>query len=137
MGFDVIEMKKDFNGVRHYSHTPATMKDFSKPFFKILLVKAVYGEVQSLFSPHVEWLQGTVDYEKKKIIRGRIYLDTSDFSKYDKQLCERLLTDYQQICKEVKKIVSYRTLEVNDVILKKWTDDRTVQLLQEGYRLSP
>lgn len=137
MGFEVIKIEADCNGVEKYSHAPATMNDFSKPFFKVRLVRKAYGPVQSLFDPHIEWLQGAVNVEKKKIVRGRIYLNTSDFSKYDEQLCNQLVTDYQQICKSVKKIITYRTLKVNDVTVKKWTDDRTIQLLQEGYRLSP
>lgn len=135
MGYEVMKWETDANGTGKLIHYPATMQDFSAQWFKIRLHKPMYGPVKTLFDPHIEWFQGAVLSEKKEIVSGRLYLNTSHFSEYDQQLQDLLLSDYSQLCKEVKKIVPRRTLNVRDVLIKQRMDELTIQLLNAGYDL--
>lgn len=91
--------------------------------------------MNTIFDPHIEWFQGAVLDEKKEIVSGRFFLNTTHFSEYDQQLHDLLVSDYSNLCKELKKIVPRRTLNMSDVQVKQRMDEMTIQLLNEGYRL--
>lgn len=135
MGFEVVRSKVNSSGICQFTHAPAQAEDFASHCFQIRLYRSEYGTIKTLSDPQIEWIQGAVLHEEKELVRGRIYLDTSHFSEYDLLLQNQLNADYMQICKEIRKIAPCRTLDVNNVLIKQRLDDRSVRLLEMGYKL--
>lgn len=110
-------------------------EDFSAQWFKLCLHKPEYGPVNTIFDPHIEWFQGTLLNEEKEIVCSRIYLNTWNFAEYTQELQELLVSDYSELCKEVKKISPISTLDMESGKIRQRMDKMTIQLLNEGYKL--
>lgn len=114
----------------------------------VYLYKEVYGDIKMrennkeiidvMYSPVIEFTKTIINEKEKKILRGRIWISQQYYDNTGKLLKKDKLfvDDYQKLSRWIKKFVPYQGIMKGDYIVKEYTCNELVELVDRGYIFS-
>ena len=115
---------------------------------KLYLFKEVYGDItmqegvlsrlNTIKSPVIEFRRTIIKEDKKKILRGRIWVSNQYYDDYGTIIKKnpQLIQDYNSLVRWIKKHVPYQEIKKDEYSVKEYVNDEMKQLGEEGFTLA-
>jgi len=115
---------------------------------KLYLFKEVYGDItmqegvlsrlNTIKSPVIEFRRTIIKEDKKKILRGRIWVSNQYYDDYGTIIKKnpQLIQDYNSLVRWIKKHVPYQEIKKDEYSVKEYVNDEMKQLGEEGFTLT-
>lgn len=96
------------------------------------------GSINTIESPVIEFSKTVINEEKKKVLRGRLWISPwyygKDGSAIKKE--ELFIKDYEKLVRWIKKNVPYQQIKAGDYVVKEYASDEIVALQEDGFCLT-
>ena len=115
---------------------------------KLYLFKEVYGDItmqegvlsrlNTIKSPIIEFRRTIIKEDKKKILRGKIWVSNQYYDDYGTIIKKnpQLIQDYNSLVRWIKKHVPYQEIKKDEYSVKEYVNDKMKQLGEEGFILT-
>ncbi len=140
---ELIEFLKQNQYVYYDYYANKVENVADKKLYTVYLYKENYGEflrnnyrrVDFMNGPVIEFSKSMIDAETKRLIRGRLWMDSWYFDEAGNKVkkSELLTKDYEKLVRWVKKHVPYQEYEQKGYILKEYISDEVIELQKQGY----
>lgn len=116
--------------------------------FELYLYKQDYGDVimrqdineimDSIKSPVIQFGKTTIKKEKKKVLRGRIWISDQYYDENGILIKkdEEFVKDYKRLVRWIKKNVPYQEIRKGEFIVKEYVNDELKELQENGFALT-
>lgn len=110
---------------------------YKENYGQIITDKEYEYRLDCLRSPVIEFTKTLIKYEKKIIIRGRLWVESKFYDKNGVVVNKdsRLISEYNLLAKWVKKNVPYQDILKGDYIVKEYITNRIKELSNCGFKL--
>jgi hypothetical protein len=95
-------------------------------------------DIDQITSPVIEFTRTKIVYDKKIVRRGRIWVETKYYDSSGElvEKKEEFVKDYNRLVRWIKKNVPFQEIPKGDFLVKEYTNDELMELVNQGYRLT-
>ena len=111
---------------------------YKQNYGDIIMSQGLYGNIDSLNSPVIQFSKTIIKNETKKIRRGRIWISDKFINKNGELIKKDVtfLKDYQMLTRWIKKNVPYQEIKNGEYLIKEYVSDELKELQKKGYSLT-
>ena len=119
-----------------------------KSVYGMYLYKPEYGDIvirkdrkdilDVSTSPVIEFNKTSINEEKKKVIRGRLWVEIKYYDERGEIITknDKLVKDYERLKRWIRKNVPYQEYKCGEYLVKEYVNNEMLELQNEGFILT-
>lgn len=116
----------------------STVYLYKRDYGNIIRHQSDIKDLDIIKSSIIEFSKTRILKEKKKILRGRLWISTQYYDENNMIIKKEgvIIKDYQRLVRWIKKNVPYQNIQKGEYYVKEYASDELVALQDEGFALT-